>query len=240
MKRGLEILKFVLLLGVIVFLFSFSKKRNNTRNLSIINIEFVDGNSPFITHNTVNKLLIQSQEEVGNIGKETLDLIGMERRLKENPMVRNAQVFVSVDGALGAKIEQRDPIARILTKGGLSFYLDADGKQMPLSAVYSARVPIVTGVTEAEFEEITPILLKIREDDFMYRSIVGLNRNQNGEIDMELRKFNLKVFFGKPVLIDKKFQNFKAFYKKTKQDSTLYMYDKINLKFESQVIATKK
>lgn len=240
MKRGLEIFKFVLLLGVIVFLYSFSKKRNDSRNLSKINVEFVDGNSPFITHNTVNKLLIQSQEEVGNIGKETLDLIGMERRLKENPMVRNAQVFVSVDGALGAIIEQRDPIARVLTKDGLSFYLDADGKQMPLSTVYSARVPIVTGVTEAKFEEVTPLLLKIREDDFMYRSIVGLNRNRNGEIEMGLRKSGLKVFFGKPILIDKKFQNLKAFYKKTKQDSTLYMYDKINLKFESQVIATKK
>lgn len=82
MKLGLKILKFVLLLGVIVFLYSFGKKRNDTRKLSKISIEFVDGNSPFITHNSVNKLLIQSEEEVTDIGKETLDLIGMERRLK--------------------------------------------------------------------------------------------------------------------------------------------------------------
>ena len=184
--------------------------------------------------------MIQSEEEVTDIGKETIDLVGMERRLKENPMVRNAQVFITINGILGVKIEQRDPIARILMKGGTSFYLDADGKEMPLSAVYSARVPIVTGISENEFEEITTLLLKIREDEFMHHSVVGLNRNRNGEIELELRKSNLKVLFGKPEMIDKKFQNFKAFYKKTIQDSTYYKYDKVNLKFKSQVIATKK
>lgn len=240
MKRSLEILKFFLLLGAIVFLYSFGKRRNDTRKLAKIDIEFIDGNSPFITHNAVNKLLIQSEEGVTDIGKETLDLIGMESRLKGNPMVRNAQVFVTIDGTLGAKIEQRDPIARVLMNEGLSFYLDADGKQMPLSTVYSARVPIVTGISESDFDEITPLLLKIREDEFMHRSVVGLNRKRNGEIDLELRRTRLKVLFGRPIMTDKKFQNFKAFYKKTIQDSTFYRYDKVNLKFESQVIATKK
>lgn len=239
MKRSLEVLKFFLLLGVIVFLYSFGKKRNDTRKLSKINVEFIDGNSPFLTHETVNKLLIQSDEEVSEIGKETLDLIRMEGRLKENPMVRNAQVFVTVDGVLGAKIEQRDPIARILNKSGVSSYLDADGKIMPLSSVYSARVPIITGISENELDEITPLLLKIREDEFMHHSIVGLDRKKNGEIELELRKTDLKVLFGKPEMVEKKFQNFKAFYKKTKQDSTLYAYGKVNLKFVSQVIATK-
>ena len=240
MKRGLEILKLFLLLGVIVFLYSFGKKRNDTRKLSKIDIEFIDGNSPFITHNTVNKLLIQSETELTEIGKETLDLIGMESRLNDNPMVRNAHVFVTIDGTLGAKIEQRDPIARILMKDGSNFYLDTDGKQMPLSDVYSARVPIVTGISENEFKELTPLLLNIRDDEFMHQSVVGLNQNRNGEVELEFRKYNLKVLFGKPVMIEKKFQNFKAFYKKTIQDSTFYGYDKVNLKFESQVIATKK
>ncbi len=241
MKRIIEILKFVLLFALIVFLFGFSKKRNDKRKLSKVEIEFVDSNSPFLTHNTVNKLLIQNNVEVTGIGKETLVLKEMEKRLQENPMVRNAQVFVTIDGVLGAKIEQRDPIGRVSSQGSQpDYYLDADGKKMPLSTVYSARVPILTGITESDYNEIAPLLLKIREDDFMQHFVVGLNRKNNGEIELELRKTDLKVLFGKPEFIAKKFQNFKAFYKKTKQDSTLFGYDKINLKFESQVIATKK
>ena len=238
MKRSVEILKFIFLLGLMAFLFSFSKHRNDSRKLTKTDIEFMDENSPFITYNTVNKLLIQNQPNVTSIGKETLVLKKIEQQLQENPMVRDAQVYVSVDGILGAKIEQRKPIGRV--SASPDYYLDADGKKMPLSNVYSARVPIITGVSKKNFSELTPLLLKINEDEFMKLSVVGLNQNADGDIDLRLRKTDFKVLFGKPINIEKKFQNFKAFYKKTKQDSTLYGYNTINLKFESQVIATKK
>ena len=238
MKRSIEIIKFIILLGIIAFLFSFTKKRNDARKLTKLDVEFVDENSPFITFNTVNKLLIQNQAKVTSIGKETLVLKKMEQRLQENPMVRDAQVYVSVDGTLGAKIEQRKPIGRV--SASPDYYLDADGKMMPLSGVYSARVPLITGISKNNFTEVTQLLLKINDDEFMKQSVVGLNRKMNGEIELELRKTNFKVLFGKPENIEKKFQNFKAFYKKTKQDSTLYGYNMVNLKFESQVIATKK
>ena len=238
MKRSLVILKFLFLLGLIAFLFSFTKKRNDNRKLNKIEVEFVDNNSPFITHNTVNKLLILNQGKVTDIGKEALVLRKMEQRLLENPMIRDAQVYVTVDGTLGAKIEQRKPIGRV--SASPDYYLDEDGKHMPLSEVYSARVPLITGTSENDFNELTTLLLKINEDEFMKKSVVGLDRKKDGDIELELRTTSLKVLFGKPEHIDKKFQNFKAFYKKTKEDSTLFGYNMVNLKFDSQVIATKK
>ncbi len=238
MKRSLIILKFLILLSLIAFLFSFTKKRNDNRKLNRIEVEFVDDTSPFITHNTVNKLLILNHDKVTDIGKEALVLREMEQRLLENPMIRDAQVYVSVDGTLGARIEQRKPIGRV--SASPDYYLDEDGKHMPLSDVYSARVPLITGTSENNFNEVTSLLLKINEDEFMKRSVVGLNRKLDGDIELELRKTSFKVLFGKPENIEKKFQNFKAFYKKTKEDSTLFGYNMVNLKFESQVIATKK
>ncbi|MGO3181496.1 MAG: cell division protein FtsQ/DivIB [Aequorivita sp.] len=238
MKRSMEILRFLILLGLMAFLFSFTKKRNDKRKLTKIEVEFIDDNSPFISHNTVNKLLISSDEEVTDIGKEALVLKEMEQRLSKNPMVREAQVYITVDGTLGAKIEQRSPIGRV--SASPDYYLDADGKQMPLSDVYSARVPLITGASEDDYDEITMLLLKITEDEFMKRSVVGLDIKKNGDIELELRKTSFKVLFGKPEHIDEKFQNFKAFYKKTKEDSTLSGYNMVNLKFDSQVIATKK
>ncbi len=238
MKRSFEIIKFIFLLGLMAFLFSFTKKRNDTRKINKIDIEFVDENSPFISYNAVNKLLIQNHAQAASIGKETLVLKMMEQRLRENPMVRDAQVYVSVDGTLGAKIEQRRPIGRVAATP--DYYLDADGKKMPLSEVYSARVPIITGTSKNNFNELTPLLLEIEKDDFMKSLIVGLNRKADGDIELELRKMDFKVNFGAPERMKDKFQNFKAFYKKTKKDSTLYGYNLVNLKFDNQVIATKK
>jgi cell division protein FtsQ len=238
MKRSWEIIKFLLLGGLVVFLFSFTNERNGKRKLTKIEVEFVNENSPFITLNTVNKLLIQNHANVTSIDKETLVLNEMEQRLMENPMIRDAQVFKSVDGVLGAKIEQRTPIARVVSSQ--DYYLDADGKKMPLSSVYTARVPLVNGSSKMDFEKVTRLLLKINEDPFMKSSIVGLDVQQDGNIILRVRKHNFKLFFGKVEAIEKKFQNFKAFYQKTKQDSTLSGYSLVNLQFKSQVVATKR
>lgn len=240
MKRFLDILKMVVLLLVVVFFYSFSKMRNSARHLSGVEIEFVGGGNPFITQEAVNKLLIQKDSSYSSVIKETLDLREMETKLNENPMIRNAEVFVTVDGRLGAKIEQRDPIGRIQSDRGENYYLDSDGLQMPLSAVYSARVPLVNGVSDLDYEWMTDLLLKIREDDFMQKMVIGVRKKANNEVELDLRSTALKALLGKPENIEKKFQNFKAFYKKTKKDSTLDKYTAVNLKFNNQVIAIKK
>ncbi len=225
-------------MGIIGFLFGFSKQRNENRKLTKTDIEFVDENNPFITHGTVNKLLIQNNEKVTSIVKETLVLNDMERRLLSNPMIRDAEVFVSVEGVLGARIEQRNPIARVAASP--DFYLDEDGKKMPLSDVYTARVPLITGRSKTDFAEVTKLLLEIEKDSFMKSSVIGLQVKQNGDIVLRLRKHDFKVFFGKPKDIARKFQNFKAFYKKTKQDNLISTYTLVDLQFGNQVVATKK
>ncbi|MFT4698073.1 MAG: cell division protein FtsQ [Flavobacteriaceae bacterium] len=237
MKMPWNIIKFAVLIGLIVFLFGFSAQRNKYRNLTKIEIEFVDENSPFITLNSVNKMLIQNADSVTSIGKETLVLNKIEKRLLKHPMIKNADVFVSIDGVLGAKIAQRKPIARIT--GSPDFYLDDEGKKMPLSKVFSARVPIVTGTSKTDFVELKELILNINEDEIMMKSIVGLHLEPNGDIKLKMRKHDFTVLFGKPIHMKNKFQKFKAFYKKTKEDSLLSRYKLVNLKYDNQVVATK-
>jgi len=238
MKRSLEIIKFLLLGALVVFLFSFTSERNKKRKLTRIDLEFIDGNTPFITLNSVNKLLIQNHEKVTSIDKETLVLKEMEHRLKENLLIRDAQVFITVDGTLGAKVEQRTPLARVSSSP--DYYLDTDGKKMPLSSVFTARVPLVNVSSKANFEKITKLLFKINEDPFMKNGVVGLEVKKDGRVIMRFRKHDFKVIFGKIESIEEKFENFKAFYQKTKQDGTLKEYQLVNLKYERQVVATKR
>ena len=152
-------------------------------------------------------------------------------------MIRNAEVYISLQGTLGAKITQRNPLGRVAASP--DYYIDDEGKQMPLSSVYTARVPLITGMTKSNFNGLTPLLIAISQDPFMKSSIVGLELQNNGEIVLRLRKHNFKVLFGKPTAIANKFQNFKAFYKKTKQDNKLSSYKLVDLQFGDQVVATK-
>ena len=238
MKINWNLIKFLMVTGLIVFLFSFSKKRNDVRKLTNIGIEFMDENTLFITQNSVNKLLIQKNDSVTSIGKETLVLNKMEESLLKNPMIKNAEVFVTIDGSLGVTIEQRKPIARVLGKP--DFYIDEEGTKMPLSTVYSVRVPIITGDLKNSFNDITKLLLKIKGDDFMKTCVIGLHIEPDESISLRMRKNDFKVLFGKPIDIENKFQKFKAFYKLTKQDSLISSYSLVNLKFNNQVVATKR
>lgn len=238
MKINWSAIKLIVLLVLAGVLFSFTQQRNDARKLKGMTVEFTDENSPFITLEAVNKLLIQNIDSVTSIPKEKVVLKEMESRLLENAMVRDAQVFVTVDGKLGAKIEQRNPIMRVA--GSPNYYVDEDGKKMPLSKVFTARVPLVTGTSKTNFAELAPIVLRIREDNFMNRSVVGIHKNVDGSIVLKLRKQAFKVRFGKLNDIDRKFTNFKAFYQKAKNDKILADYTLVNLEFGNQVVATKK
>lgn len=239
MKRVVNILKISLLIIGIVVMYSFSNNRNGARALKGIDITFTDANNPFITHEAIYKILLK-QKGRDSLALRDLDILSMEMSLQENPMVRNADVFLTIDGRLGAKIEQRDPVGRIQSDNGESYYLDSDGLQMPLSSVYAARVPLVNGIDENDFPTMADLLLRIRHDEFMRKMVIGVTKNSNGDIELIFRGTTLTALLGKPVDIEKKFQNFKAFHKKSKKDNTLEGYAAVNLKFNNQVIATKK
>jgi len=238
MKINWGIIKFLVVTGLIVFLFGFSKQRNEQRKLSKIDLVFKDENRLFITTNTVNKLLIVNSDTLTSIGKETLDLNKMEKRLLENPMIKNAEVYITIDGVLGVIIEQRNPVARVV--GMPDFYLDEDAENMPLSSVYAARVPLITGVSEKQYKEVVGLVKRISQDDFMKEYVIGLEIASEGDINLIIRKNSFKVLFGKASNIENKFQKFKAFYKLTKQDSLLKSYSLVNLSIANQVVATKR
>ena len=238
MKINWGVIKFILILGLVVFVFSFSNQRNNARNISEMTIEFEDEDRLFISQKTVNKLLIQNFETVASIPKEALVLKEVEERLLKNQMIHSAEVYITVDGILGAKIKQRTPIARVVDTQ--DYYLDTEGEKMPLSSVYTARVPIVTGAVMEHAKPLTDLLFQINQDQMFKSSVVGLDVLEDGTLKMRIRKQDFIVLFGTTDNAALKFQNYKAFYQKIKQDSMLANYKTVDLRFGNQVVATKK
>lgn len=237
MKINWTIIQFVIISTLVIFLFGFANHRNGLRKITQINIHFLDENPPFITEKTVNKLLIQNTKDTINISKEALDLKEVENRLQTNPMIKKADVYLTIDGQLNALIKQRKPLARVVNSP--DYYIDEDGKKMPLSKVYTARVPLVSGAVQ-NVKDILPFLKQIQTDSFFNKMIVAIEVTPTKNIIASCRKNDFVIDFGTAKDLNKKFRNFKAFYTKKIQDSTLKNYNKISLKYGNQVIATKK
>lgn len=238
MKINWSYIKAFALFAVVIFLYSFSVKRNTRRNLEKVSVEFTNGENLYITDAAVNKLLIVNKSTTKSVAKDSLDLNMLEKRLDDNPMIAKADVFLTVNGELGAIITQRQPIARVLSEK--SFYIDSDGKAMPLSPNHSARVPLVIGVTKEQVEEVFPLLREIEQDTFLKENVVSVERDEKRKYILGLRNLDFKVTFGKIEHVNRKIENFKAFYKKMRKDKKFDAYQAVNLEFTNQVVGIKK
>ncbi|SEL11196.1 cell division protein FtsQ [Aquimarina amphilecti] len=238
MKKVLTYTKFIGLIGLIIFLFAFTGNRNEKRKIKEVEIEFVEEQNLYINELTVNKLLIQNQVGVTDVGKEILVLNIVEKGLDTHKMIEDSDVYLTVNGQLKARIKQRTPVARV--NAVVPFYVDVTGNTMPLSDNYSAHVPLVNNVSEREVSEVFPLLRKIQEDEFLKKHIISVYRNVNGHYELGLRVYGFEVVFGKIEFLDSKVRNFKAFYQKALKDKSLEKYKKVSLQFRNQVVCTIK
>ncbi|WP_339754442.1 hypothetical protein [uncultured Winogradskyella sp.] len=239
MRINYNYIKIIGLLIIVGGLFAFSNQRNNARKISESNIKFLGENKLFITDATVSKLLIQNLQPVTEQPKDIIDLNELEIALNSNSMIKRAEVFMSIDGELSAEIEQKRPIARVNTNA--SYYIDDEGSFMPLSSNYSARVPLVTGnIKKNKLKTVFQFAKTVEEDEFLKKHVIEIRQNDNETIDFKIRKSDFTVHLGTLENLKKKINNFKAFYQKAMKDKILDSYKVINLKFDKQVICTKK
>ena len=219
-------------------LYGFADYRVKNKKINDIEIKFLGDNDLYLTEGAVNKLLIQNYGSVKNREKEQVVLNTIEAIIESSPMVKNAQVYFSVEGKLISEITQRKPIGRV--EGVNRFYLDDDGKRMPLSKYHSARVPIITGkITGKSLEDAYVILDYIYKDEFLRKNVIGIHIKDEDDYQLKLRVEEFVVNLGDVQNLDEKFKNFMAFYLKATKDNTLEKYAVVSLEFDNQVVCTK-
>lgn len=224
---------------VLIFsLYGFAARRNAKRTIKNVNISFVNLYEPIISEKNVNKLLIQNNQEFQKAPLEKLDLSSREIELRKNPMVRVADVSLTIDGTLEAVVEPRKPIARIMTVPNQ--YLDADNSLMPLSSEYTVLVPLVYGYKESYKNKVYELLQAIRNDAFLKATITDVRLNGKGEVTMEVRAYDYEIVFGEVSMIENKLKNYKVFVAKMIKDNGLQDLGKIDLRYKNQVVVVKK
>ena len=111
---------------------------------------------------------------------------------------------------------------------------------MPLSANFTARVPLVSGeINKKNNKDLFKLFKIIYDDAFLRKNIIGIQIMPNGSLLMLNRNYNYQIDFGSLINAERKFQNYKAFFQKVSLDSSLYKYKKIDLRFTEQVVCTK-
>ncbi|MCK5637779.1 MAG: cell division protein FtsQ [Flavobacteriaceae bacterium] len=242
MKKYIIHIKFILLIVLLVFLYGFASHRNANKTKKNIDLVFENGDNLFISYETVNKLLIQNLNSNKNQSKENINLNNLEKFVQSNEMIENAEIFLNINGDLGAIITQRTPVLRV-ANDSKSYYYDRLGERMILSDNYSARVPISTSeINSNNCKDVIYLANQIKNDEFFKKQIIGLSQIEGDSInqfELKTRIGNQTIIFGDLNRVEEKMKKLKVFYQKMMSDSIMNNYKTINLKFKDQVVCTK-
>ena len=227
------------------------------------NVTIVDQNHEFIDQHDIQDLINTKGKVVGK-ALGSINTALLEKIILTNPFVDRAEVYSSIDGTLHADVLQRDPIVRIINMHDEQFYIDKQGKFMPVSSHYTPPVIVANGFifntyTEMKIQDQVAIadtstdslavphminqvytLAKyIEADSFWTANTEQIYVNGSQELELIPRIGNHRIVIGDTTNLADKFKRLMVFYQEGLSKTGWNNYSVINLKFRDQVVCTK-
>jgi cell division protein FtsQ len=203
----------------------------------------------FIDKKKVEQILFLGVNPV-NEPVNAFDLRQMEKKLKANVWVRDADVYFDNAGRLEIKVKEREPIARVFTESGNSFYIDTSADLLPLPETKHIQLLVFTNLPDAVQKQKKSDSLLMRQmvqmaefinaDPFWSAQVeqVAVTPNRNFELVPLIGKH--VVEFGNAEQMEEKFQRLRIFYTQILPKAGLDHYEKIDVQYRGQVVATRK
>ena len=171
--------------------------------------------------------------------------------MAQKNFVKNAFVSVSITGVLKILITQRLAIARVFDKNNKSYYLDSEGFVLKTEANKVADVLIASGditdtvikkmdtVKNKQIFDIYNLSVLINSDSILKYQIDQIVRQENSYILMP-KIGNYEILLGKKDRWKDELFKLRLLYKKAFVKGGWNDYSQIDLRFNNQVICTRK
>jgi cell division protein FtsQ len=263
-KRALIISGWSTLFAAIVVLMGFVSADREKIKCQGIQINIVDEQSKgFIDRADVIAIVQSKSKHVIGTRMSDINIPVLEKIINNNPFVKQAQVYSSIDGMLHVDVEQRTPVVRIINDKDESFYIDTEGKFMPVSDKYTHPVLIANGfiydtyvqqqVFDSSFYVTADSVRPLRIIDQLFYLANYINRdtlmndmteqvyvNSNHEFELVPRVGDHVILLGDISNLEEKILKLKKFYTDGLNKAGWDLYSVINLKFKNQVVCTRK
>jgi len=206
-------------------------------------------NNFFIDEKDIEQLVMKATR--GNIKGQPIasfNLHELEQMLEHNTWISKAELYFDNRDVLHITVTEKEPVARIFTTAGSSFYIDSLGRKMPLSDKLSARVPVFTGFTErkkmtandsALLHDVKVTANYIMNHPFWMSQVSQVDITPDNNFEMIPVVGNHLVKLGNGDDIDKKFHRLMVFYKQVLSKTGFDKYKVIDVQYKGQVVASK-
>jgi len=225
---------------------------NESKRCKGVEIHISGVQNNFFIDKTEIELILQELCSGVLVGKKmgSFNLAAIENTLEKNLWIKNAELFFDNNEVLRVEVLEREPVARIFTRSGSSFYLDSTLTCLPLSDRSTARVPVfsnfpseVTSINKADsnlLNSIKNVSNYILHNDFWMAQIEQVDITSMNTFEMVPKVGNQIILFGTADNYREKFSNLLTFYKQVGSKVGWNTYSKINVQYKNQVVAVKR
>jgi cell division protein FtsQ len=235
--------------GLVVLLVAAIGRRNHELCKDyVISIQGAQKNL-FINEKDIKKLLnTRLNNKIKGEPIADFNLRKLEQLLEGNAWVKNDNLYFDNHEVLHITIDEKEPVARIFTTAGKSFYVDNEGDRMPLSDLMSARVPVFTNFPDKKvlstkdsvlLNDIRTTASFILNDSFWMAQTEQIDITQDRTFEMIPTIGNHVVKLGKGDDIDKKFHRLLIFYQQVLSKTSFDKYNTVDVQYTGQVIGSR-
>lgn len=218
----------------------------------------------FLNTMDITKLIKDRGDSIIGQPKSSVNIHAIKNALNSHADIADAEVYITIDGRLKVEVIQRKPLLRIINVKGDSYYLDNEGKLMPLSDKYTAKVLVANGNILESYatnymysisalsknmkrkkntilDELYAMAVYINADEFWKSQVQQIYVNSDSDMEIVPMVGNQKIIFGDTASMDEKFKKLLTFYQQGLNTTGWWeKYSIINLKFKNQIVCTKK
>jgi cell division protein FtsQ len=238
--------------GITVLLISAVSKEQKNLCKEVI-VEF-DDQLPFrmLDEDEIIYTLWPAARNTYPVGKPvtSLDLFALEKQLERNPWIRNADLYFDQLRKLHLRVEQRNPVARLFTPVGNSFYIDDQYTLLPLKLAGAVSLPVFTNYTQLAgspsaadtllMQRIVSLSNFIKSDSLWMAQIEQVNINPDLTFEVMTQMGDQVVQLGLRNDWSTLFSKLKILYKRINEEGNWSKYAQIDLQYKDQAVCIKR
>lgn len=252
MKRVRDAMIWLTLIAGIsaLLFFSIMRKSNAEVKTLVVEIEKINDGEQLISEKEIKQILqLAAGKTITKANIKSLNLRKLEAKLNKDKRIQRADLYFDSKNRLHAHIIQKKPIMRVIEEEGGEYYLDENGKQVPVTRGSAVRVPLVTGIRDtfslvktksdrpSKLKQVFDIMKYVAKDPFLTALIeqAHVEHDSIGDIVLIPKLGREKLIFGDASDIQAKFDNLKIFYRDGMPKLGWSRYKSLNLKYSHQV-----
>lgn len=178
-----------------------------------------------------------------------INLAGMEKLLEKSSWVEDAEIYFDSQDVLHITATERQPVARIFTRMGTSYYIDSAAVRLPLLQKMSVRVPLVTNFPGGKklksqdsvlLKNIKELAMFVVNNPFWNAQVAQIDIVDEKNIEIIPTIGNHIIRIGSATNIEEKFDRLFVFYKKVLSKTGFDHYSIVDVQYKNQVVATQR